>query len=345
MEYRQLGTSGEKVSLICLGTMTWGNQNTQEEGFEQMDYALSQGVNFFDTAEMYAIPPSPETSYKTETIIGNWFAQRGTRGDVFLATKVSGRTNSEWIRGGSVLNADNINQAVDASLERLQTDYIDLYQVHWPDRRLSLFGAGSPGYRHYEAEAIEIAETLEALDGLVRSGKVRYIGLSNETPWGLSEYLRLSDLNGWARVQSVQNVYSLVARSYEFGMSEFAYRSGVGLLAYSPLAQGYLTGKYRGGALPEGSRKQMFQRLGRYETPQAQQAIERCLRLADDSGLNPATMALAFVNRQSFVHANIIGATTMEQLKLAIASWEVKLPEDVLEGIEEIFRDCPAAAH
>lgn len=346
MEYRKLGHTDLEVSLICLGTMTWGKQNTEAEGHEQMDYALEQGINFFDTAEMYAIPPTADTYGKTETIIGSWFAARGNRDKVILATKIAGRhPGMDWVRGGTNLSPEQVVDAVEGSLKRLQTNYIDLYQIHWPDRPVSLFGDGGPGYRHIDRDSVPIEETLRALDLLVQQGKVRYIGLSNETPWGLTQFLQLAKQHNLARVVSVQNCYNLLVRTYEFGMSEFAHRDDVGLLAYSPLAQGYLTGKYQNGALPKGSRKQLFDRMQRYESPQALAAVDGYAQIAKKHGLDPATMALAFVNAQPFVTSNIIGATNMQQLKIAVNSWEVQLSKEVLQEIGQVFLDCPIPAH
>ena len=238
MEYRILGDTDLEVSLICLGTMTWGQQNSEEEGHEQMDYALERGINFFDTAEMYSIPPMAETQGNTEKIIGSWFKKSSNREKIILASKVAGRGRMDWIRGAETkLDRENIEKAVDDSLNRLQTDYIDLYQLHWPDRPINLFGGGL-SYKHIEAETVAISETLEVLNDLVKSGKIRYVGLSNETPWGLSEFLKSSELNTLPKIVSVQNAYNLLNRTYEQGLSEFFYRSAVGLLAYSPIAQG-----------------------------------------------------------------------------------------------------------
>ena len=313
MEYRKLGNTEIDVSVICLGTMTWGEQNTMEEGHEQMDYALDQGVNFFDAAELYPIPPKPETQGRTEECIGSWFKKTGNREKVILATKVAGRSPMNWFRGdGTKLDRENIEAAIDASLERLQTDYIDLYQLHWPDRPMSMFGSGGIGYKHIESESISINETLGVLSDLVKNGKIRYVGLSNETPWGLSEFLKYSEMNNLPRVVSVQNAYNFLNRTYEQGMSEYFHRSQVGLLAYSPLAQGYLTGKYIDGARPEGSRTALFERGDRYEVPGANEAIKSYVAYADLIGMDPSVMANAFVNSRDFVTSNIIGATTME---------------------------------
>lgn len=341
MEYRKLGDSDLEVSHICLGTMTWGQQNSEEEGHEQMDYALERGINFFDTAEMYSIPPRAETQGSTEKIIGSWFKKSSNREKIILASKVAGRGGMDWIRGPETkLDRENIEKAVEDSLKRLQTDYIDLYQIHWPDRRINIFGDGL-GYKHLKTETVAISETLEVLSELVKSGKIRYVGLSNETPWGLSEFLKCSELNNLPKIVTVQNAYNLLNRTYEQGLSEFFYRSSVGLLAYSPLAQGYLTGKYLNGAKPEGARTTLFERGQRYETPHAEEAIREYVDYANGRGINPAVFAHAFVNSQEFVTSNIVGATNMEQLKIAIDSCEVGLSEEDFLAIEKIHYQCP----
>ena len=342
MEYRKLGNTDIDVSVICLGTMTWGEQNTMEEGHEQMDYALDKGVNFFDVAELYPIPPKAETQGKTEECIGTWFKKTGNREKIILATKVAGRSPMSWFRGeGTKLDRENIETAVDGSLDRLQTDYIDLYQLHWPDRPMSMFGSGGIGYKHIESESISINETLQVLSDLVASGKIRYVGLSNETPWGLSEFLKYSEMNNLPRVVSVQNAYNFLNRTYEQGMSEYFHRSQVGLLAYSPLAQGYLTGKYIDGARPAGARTTLFERGDRYEVPGANEAIKSYVAYAKSIGIDPSVMANSFVNSRDFVTSNIIGATTMEQLKLAVGSIEVNLDEENIKAIEAIHRSNP----
>ena len=342
MEYRKLGNTDLDVSVICLGTMTWGEQNTFEEGYEQMDYAVEQGVNFFDTAELYPIPPKPDTQGKTEECIGNWFKSTGKREDIILASKVAGRAPMNWFRGDwTLLDRVNIESAIDSSLTRLQTDYIDLYQLHWPDRRMSMFGADGLGYKHYEAETVPILETLKVLSELVDSGKIRYVGLSNETPWGLSEFIKFSEMYDLPRVVSVLNAYNFLNRSYELGMSEFHHRSQVGLLAYSPLAQGYLSGKYIDGARPEGARTTLFERGDRYEVAGANEAVKSYVNYARSINMDPSVMANSFVNSRDFVTSNIIGATTMEQLKLAIGSIDVKLSDEDLEQISLIHRKNP----
>jgi aryl-alcohol dehydrogenase-like predicted oxidoreductase len=347
MEYRPLGRTGLNVSLICLGTMTWGQQNTEAEGHEQMDYALDQGVNFFDTAEMYPIPPRAETQGRTETYIGNWFKQRGTRDKVILASKVVGRTSNNWLRDGNTsaeLSEAQIHEAVDKSLKRLQTDYIDLYQIHFPDRPMP-WGSNPTVYRHQAGPSHPISETVEILDGLVKAGKIRHYGISNESAWGAMNYIRHADERGLSRIQSIQNAYHFLNRTYEVALAELSMREEVSLLAYSPLAQGYLTGKYLDGAKPAGSRTTLFNRGQRYETPGAEDAVRKYVALAREFGLDPAQMALAFVNSREFVGSSIIGATTMEQLKTDIASIGVTISPELEEGINAIHQlhcnPCP----
>lgn len=345
MKYRKLGRTDLNVSEICLGTMTWGEQNTQAEGHEQMDYALGEGVNFFDTAEMYAVPPRAETQGATETIIGHWFKERGNRDKVILATKVAGASPMNWLRDGEVGTKQTkaqIIEAVDKSLSRLQTDYIDLYQLHWPDRPMALFG-GKPGgaYRHIEGDIRPIDEILEALDSIVKAGKVRHIGLSNESAWGTMSFLHHSKSKNLPRVQSIQNAYNLLNRLFETDQAEIAHREQVGLLAYSPLAQGYLSGKYQKGALPKGSRKQLFNRLQRYEGPAVEGIIDQYLAVAQKHGLDPSQMANQFCTTRDFVTSNIIGATTMEQLKLAISSKDILWTEELEEDVNNVHYSCP----
>ncbi|ONF42805.1 NADP(H)-dependent aldo-keto reductase [Marinobacter lutaoensis] len=345
MQTRKLGNTDIDVTLICLGTMTWGEQNTEQDAFEQLDYAIAEGINFIDAAEMYPVPPRQETQGRTEEILGNWLARRGRRDDLVIASKVAGPGNGlGYLRQGPRLTREHIRQACEDSLRRLRTDYIDLYQVHWPDRNTNFFG--KLGYVHREDEdATPIEETLAALDELVREGKVRHIGLSNETPWGLAEYLRLSREKGWPRVASIQNPYNLLNRSFEVGLAEFAHREQVGLLAYSPLAFGMLTGKYLGGKWPEKGRLTLYERFSRYSSERALDATRAYVELARQHGLSPAQMALAYVNSRGFVTSNIIGATTMEQLKENVGSAQVTLSPQVLEAIESIHQEftypCP----
>ena len=349
MKYKKLGDSGIDVSLICLGTMTWGEQNTQEDAFAQMDYALERGVNFWDTAEMYPVPVKQETSRTTEKIIGNWIEKTGRRAEIVLATKIIGRSDRKWMRGGVLpkLNREQIFQAVDDSLGRLKTDYIDLYQIHWPNRPLGLFGEGNGSYVHKtDFSDIPIAETMDALDEVVRSGKVRTIGISNETPWGVSQYLTAAS-NGKHKIASIQNSYSLINRVYEGGLSEFAYRDNIGLLAYSPLAMGSLSGKYIEGNRPKNSRMGLFPDfMTRYQTAAAEKAIRQYAELSKDYGLTPTELALGFVNTRPFVTANIIGATTLAQLKENIDTVDISISEELEEKIRLIHLECknPAAA-
>lgn len=347
MEYRQLGRTGLKVSALCLGTMTWGEQNTEAEGHAQMDYALTQGINFFDTSEMYAVPPKPETQGATERIIGSWFKARGSRSKVILATKIAGRSPMTWLRADNAPTEQTpkqIAQAVDASLKRLQTDYIDLYQLHWPDRPVAMFGSGGLAYKHVEGSSVPVDEILGALQDQVKAGKIRWIGLSNETAWGTMAFLHHATAKGLPRVQSIQNAYNLINRVFETGLAEVAQREQAGLLAYSPLAQGYLTGKYQNGASPAGSRKALFNRLQRYEKPQTGPAIERYLSIAKRFDLDPAQMALQFVTTRPFVTSNIIGATTMAQLKTDIDSVNVKWTDELEKAVDEAHHAQPNPA-
>ena len=345
MQTRKLGNTDIDVSLICLGTMTWGEQNTEQEAFEQLDYATGAGINFIDAAEMYPVPPRAETQGLTETYLGNWLASRGKRDDLVIASKVAGPGNGlGYLRGGPRLTRDHIREACESSLKRLQTDYIDLYQVHWPDRSANFFG--KLGYVRNPSETMTpIEETLGALDELVKEGKIRHVGLSNETPWGTMEYLRLSRENSWPRVVSIQNPYSLLNRSFESGLAEFAHREGTGLLAYSPLAFGMLTGKYLGGKWPEKARLTLYERFSRYTGEHAADATRAYCELAHQNGLSPAQMALAWVNSREFVTSNIIGATSMEQLKENIGSAEINLSQDLVAAIEAIHAEftypCP----
>ncbi len=346
MEKRQLGHSELMVSKLCLGTMTWGEQNREAEGHEQMDYAFDQGINFFDTAELYPIPPKSETQGRTEKIIGTWMKARANRDQIVLASKVCGRSAMNWFRedgSKSEVSPAQIREAIEGSLARLQTDYIDLYQIHWPDRPMRIFGGLS--FQPLEGDTHTIETILQTLQELVVEGKIRHVGLSNETPFGVMSCLKTAQMFDVPRVVSVQNAYNLLNRTFETGLSEITHYEGVGLLAYSPLAQGYLTGKYQNGALPAGSRKQLFARLERYETPGADAAMGKYFELAARFGLDPAQMALQFVTTRPFVTSNIIGATTMEQLKSNIASIEVPLGDEILKEIEQVHlihsNPCP----
>jgi len=342
MEYRKLGNTDIDVSIICLGTMTWGEQNNKKEAFSQMDCALDYGVNFFDTAELYSVPPRKETWGSTEKIIGDWLEERGCREKVILATKVTGRSGMKWFRNKETrLNKEQINLAVDGSLKRLKTDYIDLYQLHWPDRKSNFFGQLS--YKHQnDDDFVEIEEQLGVLSELVESGKVRYIGLSNETPWGLMKFLSIAERLDFPRVVSIQNPYSLLNRSYEVGLAEISIREKCGLLAYSPLAFGMLTGKYDNGSKPDGARLTLFgDMFTRYTKPKGLKYSEKFNDLAKRFNISPTQMALAFVNSRDFLTSNIIGATNLQQLKENIESYKVKLSEDILDEIEKISEENP----
>jgi aryl-alcohol dehydrogenase-like predicted oxidoreductase len=344
MQYRPLGRTGLNVSLICLGTMTWGLQNTEKEGHEQMDYALSQGINFFDTAEMYAVPPSADTYGKTEEIIGTWFATRKNRDKVILASKVAG-PGLRWVRGGKArIDRANIIAAVEDSLKRLKTDYIDLYQLHWTNRDDYHWGGYwdfAPDPSDSEAQRANFLEVLQTLDGLVKAGKIRHAGLSNDTAWGTMEYLCLARENSLPVMASIQNEYNLLCRMFESDLSEIALRENIGLLAWSPLAGGMISGKYLDGARPKGSRWTFDTRPLHRDTSQGNAAVRAYIDVAKKHGLDVCQMALAFVNRQPFVTANIIGATTMNQLKTNIASIDVALNDNVLADIDAVRRQYP----
>lgn len=344
MDYRPLGRTNLKVSAICLGTMTWGKQNTEAEAHAQMDYALGQGVNFWDTAELYPVVPEAETQGRTEQYIGTWFKQRRQRDKVVLASKIAGG-GTAWIRGGAPVTVAGLRQALDASLQRLQTDYIDLYQIHWPQRPGTAFGNHwklAPSMQDATAHREKILEILQALDAAVKAGKIRHAGLSNETAWGTLQYLQLAEQHNLPRMASIQNEYSLLDRIFEPDLAEVAAYEQVGLLAWSPLAGGMISGKYLDGARPAGARwTVMGSRYSHRDTPPANAAIKAYRALAQEHGLDICQMALAFVTGRPFTTATIIGATTMEQLKTDIASADVKLSAAVLSGIEKIRREYP----
>lgn len=343
MLFRPLGRTGLNVSLICLGTMTWGRQNTEAEGHAQMDYALGRGVNFFDTAEMYAVPPNAETYGKTEAIIGTWFKKTGNRSKVILATKVAG-PGLPWVRGGkAVIDRKNIKEALESSLKRLQTDYIDLYQLHWTNRGSYAFNqlwAYAPKFKPDEVRE-NFVEVLETLGELVKEGKIRHAGLSNETAWGTMNWLRLSEERGLPRMASIQNEYSLLYRLFEPDMHEIAMAEDIGLLAWSPLATGMLSGKYLNGKRPKGSRWTLLSNGSARDTLQANDAVRAYMAVAKKHRLDVCQMALAFVNSRPFVTSNIIGATTMQQLKTNIDSVDLVLSPEVLADIDEVRRDFP----
>ncbi len=345
VEYRPLGRTDLRVAALCLGTMTWGEQNTEAEGHAQLDLAREHGVNFLDTAEVYAIPPRAETQGSTERIIGSWLKSRGGRDKVVIATKVAGRSTNTYLRPDGAppeLNRANIHYAVEGSLRRLQTDYIDLYQLHWPDRPLVLFAGSSTVFRALPpGPENPPEEILAALQELVTAGKVRHVGLSNETAWGTTRFLAAATAGHGPRVASIQNAYHLLNRTFEIGLAEVAVREQVGLLAYSPLAQGYLTGKYQNGARPPGARTTLFERAQRYQKPGVSEAIERYLRLAAEIGVPPAQLALAFVLTRPFVTSVILGATTQAQLgeNLDVLDRTIITPEveAAIDDIHQIY--------
>lgn len=350
MEMRPVGRTTLRVSAICLGTMTWGQQNTEGEGHAQIDLALDRGVNFLDTAELYSIPPKAETQGNTERIIGSWFANRGRRDEVVLASKVVGRTASEWFRGGrsSKLVRSDIEHALDRSLRNLRTDYIDIYQLHWPDRQVTWGGNPTrvskwPFPR--DEDETPIAETLGVMADLVKTGKIRHYGLSNESSWGTMRFIAESDRGVGPRPVSLQNAYNLVNRTFEVNLAEVCDREAIAFLPYSPLAQGFLTGKYDHGALPEGSRKQLFNRAQRYETPNAAEAILVYNELAREFGMEPALFANAFVTSRPFVTSNIVGATSLQQLEVALASAAVAWTDEMQKAVDALHQrfgnPCP----
>jgi len=341
MNYRKLGNTDLDVSTICLGTMTWGEQNTQEEAFEQMDFALNQGINFFDTAELYAVPPREETYGHTESIIGNWFEKTKKREKVILATKVAGPARDYLRKGENSFVGKNLDDALNDSLKRLKTDYIDLYQLHWPERNVNIFG--KLGYVHKENEWNNFEQVLENLKKYIDQGKIRYIGLSNETPWGVMNYLKLHKDKNLPRMMSIQNPYSLLNRSFEIGLSEVSIREKIGCLAYSPLASGYLSGKYRNGLFPKGSRMEKYGDFWkyRYNSPNMEKAVEEYYKISKKHNLDLSQMSLKFCEVQNFMTSVIIGATTMEQLKTDIESVNVNLSNDIIKEINEVQKLYP----
>ncbi|RSC94844.1 NADP(H)-dependent aldo-keto reductase [Tenacibaculum singaporense] len=345
MKYTALPNTDVKVSKICLGTMTWGNQNTEAEGHEQMDYALEQGVNFFDTAELYSVPATPATYGATEKIIGSWFKKTGNRDKVVLASKIAGGGDyTAHIRTGG-FNRKNIREAIEGSLKRLQTDYIDLYQLHWPDRGVNCFGVRDYPYKTSAKEAEKHLEILETLNDFVKQGKIKHVGLSNETPWGTMKYLQTAEQCDLPRMVTIQNSYSLIHRGYEVGMSEVSMRENIGLLAYSPLAQGVLTGKYIDGKTPEGARGTLFPRfIARYKNEGSEKAVLEYQKIANKYGLTLTELSLAYINQLPFVTSNIIGATKMSQLKENINSINIELSDAILEEIEAVHKAIPNPA-
>ena len=345
MKYTTLPNTALKVSKICLGTMTWGNQNTEAEAFEQMDYALSQGVNFFDTAELYPVPATPQTYADTERIIGNWFQKTGNREKVVLASKIAGAGDyTKHIRTGG-FTKQNITEAVEGSLQRLQTDYLDLYQLHWPSRGVNCFGVRDYPYETSTKEAENHLEILEVLNAFVKAGTIKAIGLSNETPWGTMKYLQTAAANNLVRPVTIQNSYSMIHRAYEYGMSEVSLREDIGLLVYSPLAQGVLSGKYLDGKRPEGSRGNLFPRfIARYMGDGSLEAVRRYEAIAAKNGITLTELSLAFINQLPFVTSNIIGATRMDQLKENIGSIHIDLSAETIAAINAVHAEIPNPA-
>ncbi len=341
MKFKKLGTTDLDVSLICLGTMTWGTQNSEKDAFEQMDYSVSKGVNFFDTAEIYSVPPTSDSYGKTEVMIGNWFEKRKNREKIILASKVAG-PGCDWIREGkNNFNEKKIGEAIDGSLKRLKTDYIDLYQLHWPERSTNFFGKRDYSLNNSEGDWHSFESVLEALEKFIKSGKIRFIGMSNETPYGLSKYIELSKNKKLPRMMSVQNPYNLVNRTYEIGMSEISIREKCGLLVYYPLAAGALSGKYRNGKKPKNSRQALFKGWERHLNPLAMKAYDEYFELAKEYNLTMVQLAQAFVNSRPFVTSNIIGATTMEQLKENIDSINIELSDEIMNKINQIHNNNP----
>ena len=336
MNFKKLGNTDLKVSTICLGTMTWGEQNTQKEAFEQMNYSLDCGINFFDAAEIYPSPCRKETYGETERIIGNWFNEKKNRDKIILASKIAG-PGLPWIRnGGQNFSEEKIKKALEDSLKRLKTDYIDFYQLHWPERKTNFFS--QLNYKHKEEDNWnDFEKVLTSLEKFIKQGKIRYIGLSNETSWGLSKFLEISKIKKLPRMMSVQNPYNLLCRTYEIGLSEISIREKSGLLAYSPLAGGFLTGKYRDNKLPENSRQKLFAKYyTRYSNPDTSPVIEKYYNIAKKFDLNFAQMSIKFCEIQKFLTSVIIGATTMEQLKINIESVSVNLKEEILKEINDV---------
>ena len=346
MRYRKLGNTNIDVSVICLGTMTFGELNSEKDGFEQMDYAIDRGVNFIDTAEMYAVPTRAETYGKTEEIVGNWIKSKNNRDKIILATKIASKSNGlSWVREGGTnlsFNKKNVNAAIDASLKRLKTDYVDLYQLHWPERNVPKFGVMDFEYDPNDNEWTSIEEVLENLNQLITQGKVRHIGVSNETPWGLMKFMQVAKEKKLPIMVSIQNVYNLVNRVFDIANSEVSLRENCGLLAYSPLAGGRLSGKYLNDQNPKNSRYTLFASIfQRHRTPRGEVAISKYVNLANKYNIAPSTFANAFVNDRPFVTINIIGATTMDQLKENIDSIDIKFSDEILREIEDIHLADP----
>ena len=344
MKYTTLPNTDIKVSKICLGTMTFGEQNSEAEGHAQMDYAVANGVNFFDTAEMYSVPARQETYGSTEKILGSWFKKTGKRDEIVLATKIAGpNPNFTYMREKNDFSPASIKFALDQSLQRLQTDYIDLYQLHWPERKTNFFGK-----RGFESQEDgwedNIQEVLETLEGFIKAGKIKHIGLSNETPWGIMRFLNESKYNHLPKISTIQNPYSLLNRQFEVGSAEICMRENVGLFAYSPLAFGVLSGKFLTGESHPNARIKLFPQFSRYNSAQCNEATQRYSEIAKKHGISLAQMALAFVNQQAFVTSNIIGATTLEQLQENISSIDLILSDEIIKEINAVHAVIPDPA-
>jgi len=344
MKYTTLGNTDIKISKICLGSMTWGNQNTEAEGHAQLDYAFENGVNFIDTAEMYPVPATPETQGRTSEIIGSWLHKTGRRDKLVLASKIAGNGDYTAHIRTTGFSPDAIKDAVHKELKRLQTDYIDLYQLHWPERQTNTFGVRDYTHNPMDSWRDNFNEVLHSLDGFIKEGKIRHVGLSNEKAWGAMRYMEESNAHNLPRMISIQNAYSLLNRVFEGDMAEVAIRENIKLLAYSPLAFGVLSGKYIKGTAAENSRLNLFPRFARYSSDQSTEATRQYLKLAEQNNLSLTQMALAFVNQQTFVASNIIGATSVDQLKENIDSIDVELSADLLAAINEIHAGIPNPA-
>ncbi len=344
MKYTTLPNTDIKVSKICLGTMTWGNQNTQDEGFAQMDYALDKGVNFFDVAELYPVPATAETYAETERIIGNWFSKSGNREKVVLGTKIAGTGDYTAHIRTNGFSKEALNEAVNNSLKRLKTDYIDLYQLHWPERHTNTFGVRDYKQDPNDKWEDNFNEILLNLDEIIKSGKIRQVGISNEKAWGTMRYFEESNKHNLPRMTTIQNAYSLINRVFEGDMAEIAHRENIGLLAYSPMAFGVLSGKYIKGIAADDARLKIFPRFARYSGEQATEATKRYLKIAEENNMSLAQMSLAFVNERPFITSNIIGATSMEQLKENIDSINISLSEEVMNAIDAVHAEIPNPA-
>lgn len=341
---RPLGRSDITVSALCLGTMMYGDQISQEDANRQMDRCFERGINFFDTAELYTVPPKPDTQGESERIVGDWMKAQQVRDKIVLATKVAGRSNFFHLRDGREprVNTQDIRFAIERSLKNLSTDYIDLYQIHWPDRRSPMFGMELSGYNHYDEDYHSFEEAMETLGTLQKEGKIREFGLSNETPYGVMKMATLSEQKNLPRPQSIQNAYNLINRNFEIGLAEIAMQENVGLLAYSPIAQGALTGKYLNGEKPVGSRGALFGRLGRYETPSADKAIQNYVELAKSLSIDPAALAMQFVTTREFVTSNIFGARNDSQLDVIFDSLEIKWTDEIAAAVNKLHAQYPS---